>query len=217
MIGGIKKIFTITKRYGLLTVSLSLFIGGLSYVATPYFQQKVVQEDGAKINTIYWNRRAKGVVITQSNPQIGMPKKISLPRLGIDLDVVRGDYDQENNQWTLDKNHAFFVAPGQTPLSLTAKPLIYGHNIPAVFRNLDGIADGELMYITDDSGRILQFKYLGSRVVEPGQSDALNDFHPNTDITLLTCTSVTFKNRKLLFFNFISDNKSPKVAIRSTK
>ncbi len=194
-----------TKRHA-IALSLSFIVVGLIYIFGPILYFAILKHEGSSDNKAYWQHNAVAAQ-AKAPPKMDLatPIELYIPRLNIKLNVAAGAYNAQNQAWLLDRTHAFFIAPGQAPLNSSATALIYGHNIPGVFRTLDGVALGEPMLITNNKGKTLLFKYVGDRILSPNQGVSLNDHQPNDDLTLLTCTSVYFTNRQLYFFKYMGD------------
>lgn len=137
-------------------------------------------------------------VVAQPRLDLDDPVQIAVPRLDIELMVLPGVY-KEDHTWTLDRSHAYFMTPGGVR---TPTPIIYGHNIPEVFRPLAGVAAKEPLVVTDSTGKRYLFAYVSDVTVLPTDTTILQKYMPNT-LLLMTCTGARFEQRRILQFLFI--------------
>ena len=117
------------------------------------------------------------------------------------LDIQPGYYDSSSQAWTLDRTHVYMMRTETGELA-TATPVIYGHDIPAVFMGLSGMAPDEIIIITQDDGRQLYFQYLGDKIVAPTDTEWLHQTTPDT-VYLMTCTGSRFENRRIMQLHFV--------------
>ncbi len=196
---------TIQKRNWLSIAATALVLAGGLYVTVPRVQSTIVRYRGSSQNDQQVRRAVQNVAAeTQTAMSFGMPVSLVLPRLGVSLQVQPGVYSAASQTWTLDSEHAFYMQSAQGITGHT--PIIYGHNIPAVFRKLDGVAQDELLKITTQDGRQLLFKYVGDRTVQPNESAALRADIPNS-VLLMTCTGSHFQKRRILQFEYLGSQQ----------
>jgi len=193
------------KRNWLSIIAGLFLLGGVVYIALPKVQAAVVRNHGRSQNDQQVRRATQGVAAeTKTAMTFGVPAALSLPRIGISLPIAPGLYNATARTWTLDSTHAFYM---QSPQGITGNtPIIYGHNIPAVFHKLDGVAEDEVLTITTQDGRKLIFKYVGDRVVQPNDSAAMRADIPNS-VLLMTCTGSNFQKRRILHFEYLGSQQ----------
>lgn len=188
------------RRTGLTVLAVLLLCGGAAYLAMPKLAATVVRAQGVQQNasTIQdVRKRALG----QPGYDMLQAKSIAVPRLHIQLDIMPGYYSATSQSWTLDRTHAFLMET-RTGALATATPVVYGHNIPAVFAKLDGIAPHEVVVITQADGRQLYFEYQSERVVAPMDSAWLHEPVRN-GLYVTTCTGAWFQSRRVILFQFV--------------
>ena len=148
--------------------------------------------------------KAKGAII-QSSPQIQadadsrttlqikqQPSQIEIPDVGINLNVVEGDFDTNTSLWTLDHSHAFFAKN-------TTTPIIYSHNQKNLFLNLKGVGDNSKLYVTYPNGAQIILSYYATRFIDPNDGSILTEDHKDT-IMLLTCSGIASEMRRVVYF-----------------
>lgn len=190
-----------SKQLAISAVALVLIIAGIAYVALPKMQHSWNRNQGRAHNAALL-QDAKKSAHTEQRMEFGTPALIRVPRLGIELSVLPGYYNQAGKTWTLDREHAYIMQPidGYAP----ASPVIYGHDIPAVFEKLHGVAKDEVLHIATTDGRLLLFRFTSDKVVAPHDSSVLTDYTANT-VYLMTCTGPTFDQRRIFQFTYVGE------------
>ncbi|HKR82030.1 MAG TPA: sortase [Candidatus Saccharimonadales bacterium] len=181
--------------------ALLVVVGG-AYLVWPQVQSAWQRHEGAKVNATQLAQASKQIQpSTSPTMQLSMPASITLPRLNITLGVKPGAYTQSSQTWTIDRTHAFYMqGSGEVPAPVT--PIIYGHDIPAVFMPLSGVASQELLRVTNTAGATLLFAYRGDTTVDPNNANIREANLPNT-VLLMTCSGAHFEHRRVLMFSYI--------------
>jgi len=170
---------------------LLLISGGL-ILGLPSWQAAQKRAEGERTN----NRSlASTQTVALKDFTLTNPRHLTLPRLGINLDIKQGAYNLSNHTWLLDRTHAFVMPDTKTPI-------IYGHDIPAVFMHLQGVAANELLYIQQADGTTYVLRYVGDVVVKPTDTSVLSTYAPRS-VLLMTCTGSHFENRRVLRFELV--------------
>lgn len=197
-----------TRHKIVASMAALLIMGGGAYLAVPKLQSYIVRQEGTKTNAARLEAAGQKLAI-EHRFILQDPAHIKLPRLAVDLDVVPGEYIAKSKTWTLDRTHAFIMQPITTEQGnvLPATPVIYGHNIPAVFTKLDGVTADELLEITQADGKTYTFKYVDDIRVAPDDNSVLQRAMPNT-ILLMTCTGPRFEERRVLRFELVGADKA---------
>ncbi len=194
-----------TKQLWMICVATCLLLGGLSYLLVPRINAAFVRHDGRRQNTTRLDQAVHEVSAdTQTAMTLGRPVAMTLDRLGISLQIVPGTYRSADQSWALDMQHAFLMqSPDEAPLST---PIIYGHNIPAVFRKLDGVAANEVLKMQTEDGRELLFRYVADSVVLPNDDTVFRSQLHNT-VLIMTCTGSHFQHRRILQFEYLGSQQ----------
>lgn len=203
----VKELFGSVRRQWLTVFAVSMILIGIGTLGAPSAYFWYLRQQGIDTNATYVVKAAGN--IKKTDFVLGTPTHMSLPRLSISLDVKPGTYIQTSQDWRLDRTHAFYILPGTSPLSRTAAPLIYGHDIPAVFLKLHGMAIDEVLFVQNKAGKTLMFRYIGDNVVKPEQGVKLNAANDGKTLNLLTCTGQHFTERWIMHFHFVGEIKDP--------
>lgn len=120
------------------------------------------------------------------------PVRLVISAVHIDLEVKAGNFHQATGKWDIDSESAFFATH-------TATPLIYGHNITAIFEPLSKVAKGDKLTLEYADGTKKDFSYSGTLFVKPDDASVLTEHDLNT-VILLTCSGLFSDSRRLVYF-----------------
>ncbi|MBC7943194.1 sortase [Candidatus Saccharibacteria bacterium] len=136
----------------------------------------------------------------------GIPNRIVLQSLDIDLSVDVGSYNPTDNSWTIGTTRAYYADPSLPANNSNGRTLIYGHAQPQVFGRLPEIQlDAEALVYTD-SGYLFHYKYKAMTAVVPTDTSVFDANGPPT-LVLQTCTGDWDAYRALFSFTFESVEK----------
>jgi LPXTG-site transpeptidase (sortase) family protein len=195
------------KTFILMIIGASLFVTGtislvviirnhaVNIVATPLHQ--VVAETvpvATTNNTVANNDQSQGYIT-------GMPVRVTIPSLGINLPVIPGYYDAKSQAWTLTTTKVQFATLTSQPNNQSGNTFLYGHARTNLFGKLPKIQAGTEAVVTTDNGHTFYFTLDHTRVVSPSDSDAVLGYAGKPILTLQTCVGLLYQNRELLIFN----------------
>lgn len=133
---------------------------------------------------------------TKSSPIYAQKEKVpvhlQISAVHMDLGVKTGSFHRSTGKWDIDSENAFFATH-------TATPLIYGHNITAIFEPLSKVAKGDKLTLEYADGTKKNFSYSGTRFVKPDDASVLTEHNLNT-VILLTCSGLFSDSRRLVYF-----------------
>jgi len=179
------------KSIYLWIAPLYLLVGGL--LLFPYVQKEFV------------NRNLTAVANIESSSLFikGIPYRITIPRLQIDLSIENGNYLEES--WTTAKEKALFATKSFLPNNLEGNTIIYGHNTNDVFRPTDRLIKGDRVLLYTDNG-IFEYEFTNSELVKPTDTSIFN-YQGSPRLTLITCSGLTNDKRRLMYFEFYGVTK----------
>lgn len=134
------------------------------------------------------------------NVTIGIPNRVVVPNVGIDLPVRMGSYDSASQTWTLDTSSAFYASNSVPANDNNGSTLIYSHARPGLFANLSDISSGMTAQIFTDSGKVFSYTFASTRQVKPDDTSVFVHSGAPT-LTLLTCSGPFDAYRTLVSFN----------------
>lgn len=165
---------------------LYLFVGGL--ILFPYIQKTFINQNfPVAANIESGQLHIKGI-----------PYRITIPHLQIDLSVKNGDYFEES--WTTSKDEALFATKSSLPNNIEGNTIIYGHNTNNVFRSTDRLINGDRVLLYTDNG-IFEYEFTKWELVKPTDTSVFN-YKGAPKLTLITCSGLTNSNRRLMYFKF---------------
>lgn len=189
-------------RYALkLTLLYSLSLSMVGYVLGNFSQSSTFAT-------------SSGVLVsTQQNlaPPIkpvlrGLPVRLVIDRLELDLPVAKGEYDPTSGTWSISDTQAYYATP--TPLlnDDAGTTLIYGHNDWRVFNILHLLDPGDTLRIYTEEGLVFHYVFRSAQNVEPTDVAAIRSDGP-PKVILQTCTGNWNQWRRL--FEFTLDRVEP--------
>jgi LPXTG-site transpeptidase (sortase) family protein len=179
---------------GLLLITTGLVFGGLNEINSWLNTRgKKVEAQGLK-NT---------PLIKNDSPLItGTPDHISIPDVNIDLAVIPGYYNPNDQSWTLTLDKAQWGAMTSKPNNKGGVTYIYGHYRVHVFYTLPKIQPGSLATVTTENGHTFTYRYTSSIVTKP-EDTSLFKYQGKPILVLQTCTGAWYQYRQLFSFDLI--------------
>ncbi len=131
----------------------------------------------------------------------GEPVRIYLPRLGVDLTIIDGQYNKATDSWTLTDTQAQFARMTELPNNEAGNTFIYGHNTAAVFAPLAQLQPGDEAIVYTSNGHSFSYVYTNNHIVQPTTTSILAPSETPT-LTLMTCEGVFSEARRVAVFDF---------------
>lgn len=132
----------------------------------------------------------------------GVPTHLYIPSLGLNLEVIKGSYDSLLATWTLTPNKAQFATATRELNTKGGLSLIYGHDVPKVFKATANMKLGDLVEVQTENGFVFTYKYVSSEVISPDDTGFLS-YKGKPRLSLLTCTGLWYQYRHLMNFNLV--------------
>ena len=133
----------------------------------------------------------------------GIPTKVTVPSLSIDLPVKIGTYTPENGNWTVDNSGAYYADSSMPINNSNGTTMIYGHAQSPVFATLPQIQPDSTATVTTDTGYVFHYRYLYVKEVAPNDVSVFTASGPPT-LVLQTCVGVFSERRALFYFKLES-------------
>jgi sortase (surface protein transpeptidase) len=144
------------------------------------------------------------VLSSQTKPiKSGVPSRIVISSIGMDLAVGTGSYDGSTGNWTIDDTKAYFADVSVPLNNRGGTTLIYGHNQGPVFGALHTILPGAEAVVYSDSGYNFHYIYQSMRQVLPNDTSVFQD-NGKPNLVLLTCSGGWDTYRSLYIFKLES-------------
>lgn len=141
---------------------------------------------------------AKPIPATQ-----GMPTQIIIPSLSIDLPVVIGTYNPNEQSWTVDATKAYYADVSMPINNSNGATLIYGHAQSTVFETLPQILPDAEAIVNTDTGFAFHYRLSGSKEVPPSDTSVFTSTGAPT-LVLQTCIGAYSELRALYSFHLVS-------------
>lgn len=130
----------------------------------------------------------------------GVPIRVELPSVGIDLKVIPGYYYPASKSWTLSLNDAQWGVMTAKPNNQGGDTFIYAHYRLHVFYTLPKIKVGDQAIVTTDNKHVFSYTFHSSTITSPNDA-SLFAYKGKPILVLQTCTGVWFENRQLFIFD----------------
>ena len=132
----------------------------------------------------------------------GVPTRVEVKSIALDLQVKPGSYEPENQTWTLDDTSAFYADRTVPANTRNGTTLLYGHGTWPVFGRIGDIREGDEARVTTDTGLTFTYVFQSSRQVTPTDTSVLTSQGPPT-LVLQTCSGPFDKYRTLVAFRLV--------------
>lgn len=136
----------------------------------------------------------------------GLPVKIVIPSVGIDIPVVDGYYFPHSTNWSVALTKANYDISTPAPNNKHGTTYIYGHWSPQVFGPTAKMIPGNLAYVYTSNNHIFSYKFEYKKVTRETDSAVLADFSKKPGLVLMTCQGMWAQNRRFMYFTFVSVN-----------
>lgn len=198
------------RKLRLYLLASLVYVGIASLVIVPALQRYSTSQRVKAQLTHYIHQAAlhKPAAASSPSPISDIPVTITISRLGINLPVAPGYYNQFSRKWTLDSIHVF------TDSSTTPHPLVstkqfrvtvfYGHDIPGILISTSQLTYGDIMTITTQNGYVFQYYYDTAKVVAPTDTTILDEPNRGDPVSLVTCTGLWYQFRHVMYFHLLS-------------
>lgn len=177
---------------GLFFVLAGLLIGSPHFIqqwqqgnSQPVFAAGITQANGAKPATIS-----------------GTPTHITIPAVGISVDVEPGYYNKSSQTWTLSTTKAEYATITAKANNGGGNTFIYGHNRWEVFYKLLKVQTGDEAIVTTSNQHTFVYRMVGRHDTNP-KDDSLFHYQGPPILTLQTCSGLWYQNRSLFVFNLV--------------
>lgn len=147
-------------------------------------------------------RRLPPRVITQ-----GVPIRVVIPSIAVDLAVQTGGYDPTTETWSIDTSHAFYANMSVPSNDNNGTTLLYAHGRAGLFATLPSLQPGARALVYTANGHLFSYIYRSSVEVDPSMTDIFaTDGDPS--LLLQTCSGDWSQYRALYSFTLSSVSRS---------
>ncbi|MBI2009014.1 sortase [Candidatus Saccharibacteria bacterium] len=136
----------------------------------------------------------------------GLPARIVLPDLGIDLPIDPGFYNPADKSWTLSGYRTHYAMVTTLPNNHDGNTFIYGHNNKYVFGPVKSIQPGQKALVYTQNNYIFTYSYVSTVGVEPDDTSVF-DYSGPPILTIQTCSGNWNEVRQMYTFKYQNFNK----------
>ena len=135
----------------------------------------------------------------------GIPNRILIPRLGIDLPVVVGS--QTNSGWSVAPSNANWADQTARANNYHGQTLIYGHNNRRVFGSTLSLNPGDTAYVYTVNGHSFKYAFSSSEDISPYAKDVFSRLASSgPGLVLMTCDGQAFQFRHFMTFSLVKSS-----------
>ena len=132
----------------------------------------------------------------------GVPNRIVIPSLRLDIRVKIGSYDQKTKQWTISDDGAYYADYSIVPNDTIGTSLIYGHARWGIFGALPDLPEKADLYVYTESEHVFHYQYIAVTNVEPSNTNIFSR-KGVPQLVLQTCSGAWSQYRSLYTFSFV--------------
>lgn len=136
----------------------------------------------------------------------GIPVRVVVPSVSIDLPVKVGSYNPDNASWDVDMDNAYYADVSMPVNNSNGTTMIYGHAQSAVFETLPLIQPDAEAIIYTDTGYAFRYSHTSSRNVPPNDVSVFTASGP-PKLVLQTCIGIYSELRGLYSFKLVAIEK----------
>jgi LPXTG-site transpeptidase (sortase) family protein len=133
----------------------------------------------------------------------GIPTRVQIPSLNIDLPVAVGTYNPNDASWTVDATQAYYADASMPINNSNGTTLIYGHAQSTVFETLPQIQPDAEAIVTTGTGYAFHYRLSSSKEVPPSDVSVFTSTGAPT-LVLQTCIGAYSELRALYSFHLVS-------------
>lgn len=138
--------------------------------------------------------------------KVGIPTRIVIPSLAIDLGVGVGAYNAADGTWNVDTTRAYYADTSMPINNSNGNTLIYGHAQAPVFGRLPTIQPNAETTVYTDTGYVFRYAYQSMTEVLPTDTSVFKSSGSPT-LVLQTCIGDWDTYRALFSFKLESVEK----------
>lgn len=132
----------------------------------------------------------------------GVPKRLSIPSLTLDLKVATGSFNAKTREWKIDTARAFYADVSLPANNSNGVTLIYGHAQAPVFARLPELKKGAALRLTTPD-YVFRYAYQKTKQVTPTDTRVFSADGPPT-LVLQTCAGAWDTYRALFYFTLVA-------------
>lgn len=137
----------------------------------------------------------------------GVPNRLVVESVGIDIPVGIGAYDRSTDSWTLGYDRAYYADTSVPVNNNNGTTLIYGHARDTLFGPLTGLQVGAKASVHTDNGQVFYYRYQLMKQLDPTDTSIFTNSGPPI-LTLQTCVGEWDMYRAMYTFQFAGQEKA---------
>lgn len=138
---------------------------------------------------------------TQKPIVMGKPVWLTVPKIGLEIRVMEGHYNENDGSWTLrdGRIETYFAMPSALANDLGGNTIIYGHSNKHVFSPLVKLEPGDIAEVRTENGHVFRYVFVDQLTVTP-EDTSIFTLEGTPKLILQTCTGNWYEQRGLHSF-----------------
>jgi LPXTG-site transpeptidase (sortase) family protein len=137
----------------------------------------------------------------------GMPNRLVVESVGIDIPVGIGTYDPATETWTLGDDQAYYADNTVPVNNNNGTTLIYGHAREPLFGSLVNMQVGATASVYTDKGQVFHYRYQSMQQYDPYDTSIFTNSGPPL-LTLQTCAGAWDIYRSIYTFQYVGQEST---------
>ena len=190
-----------------------LFFRVVSLYAVPLLiVLSLFQVFNPKLNTVSlslptaYHKEVKSTQVVEKVIFNGEPLSISIERLGIDLPIKNGVFNEETKDWTLSDDAVYYAQITALPNSQNGITFLYGHNNDKVLSATENLVVGDIAVIKTKNDHIFKYIYKNDALVPPDLTSILYEASDTPRLVIMTCEGIWSQARRLMYFDLLESS-----------
>ncbi len=171
-----------------------------SLLLLPFWQRHEAAAQALRAGNIAQSKLVEPTNVPQAMELEGVPVRIILPRLAIDVSVVPGIYNMSQKEWSVAPDSANYAPNTAKANNVQDLTLIYGHWTPKIFGPTKQIVSGDIAYVYTDNNHVFKYIFIGNTLVKPTDVQIFDQLKGEPGLVLMTCEGTWAQNRRLMTF-----------------
>ena len=148
-----------------------------------------------------YHKEVKSAQIVEKVIFNGEPLSISIERLGIDLPIKNGVFNEETKDWTLSDDAVYYAQITALPNNQNGITFLYGHNNDKVLSATENLVFGDIAVIKTKNDHIFKYIYKNDALVPPDLTSILYEASDTPRLVIMTCEGIWSQARRLMYFD----------------
>ncbi len=187
-------------KIGLFWRVLPVHILIIGACMVPVWQRHEAKAVAQRAATMAEASLARPIVSDKPARLEGIPIRVLVPRLTIDVAVVQGVFDEPSKTWSVAKSAANYAPNTGLVNNEKDTSLIYGHWTRDVLGPTKDLVEGDIVYVYTDNNHVFKYSFTGNEILKPTDVQIFDRLNGKPGLALMTCAGNWAQNRRIMYF-----------------